>query len=447
MSRLRLLTQIFSPRFRARRPSAILPGFWLLLTGCGPASQLVVPPWNQFHGDVANSGQVLTGTKPAKELGVVSGQVGRMEFSSPVLAPDGSVWIGTFGSGGGADASALVRLSVGSGVTVVDRKPLGGQLSTPAVDAAGNVYVAQFLPQQPGSHLLSFGPGGEARWDIPLVNGRALAPPKVLAVPGGSLIFLPYTGGRTAGGHVLVVNDQGTILRDQLACNVIVGGYGLPGFRVDGIDLGPPYPEDPAVAIRLLQSERGAQHYLVVATNRCSLTFFRLDLGATAADKPTLTSFNYHETDADAYSAPAIGADGTVVIADSDRRVTAYDLATGERKWDYQTDAFVSTTPTLLPLAINFVYVASYNLLAKLDLATGQVVGQIGVIGPVDASPAAGGENILISTTSGVFTYDLDLHLKAFTPLAGGRSSPAIDATGRVYVASTDGMFSVFPGP
>jgi hypothetical protein len=86
MSRLRLLTQIFSPRFRARRPSAILPGFWLLLTGCGPASQLVVPPWNQFHGDVANSGQVLTGTKPAKELGVVSGQVGRMEFSSPVLA-------------------------------------------------------------------------------------------------------------------------------------------------------------------------------------------------------------------------------------------------------------------------------------------------------------------------------------------------------------------------
>lgn len=127
--------------------------------------------------------------------------------------------------------------------------------------------------------------------------------------------------------------------------------------------------------------------------------------------------------------------------------MTGYDLTTGNERWHYDSSAFVASTPTLLPFAINFAYVASYDHLIKLDLATGQVVGQQGLIGPTDASPAAGGQNIFVSTKSGLFTYDLDLKLVAFSPLAGGNSSPGIGPTGAVYVAGTDESFHVFRGP
>ena len=73
-------------------------------------------------------------------------------------------------------------------------------------------------------------------------------------------------------------------------------------------------------------------------------------------------------------------------------------------------------------------------------------MGDIGLIGPADASPAAGGNYIFVNTLSGLFTYSLDLQLLSFCPLVGGRSSPAIGPDGEVLVAGVDGWFYRFPG-
>src|SRR5204862_5052432 len=147
------------------------------------------------------------------------------------------------------------------------------------------------------------------------------------------------------------------------------------------------------------------------------------------------------------YTTPVIGVDGTIVIADSSKRVTAYDLVTGNEKWHHDMTALVAATPTLLPSGINYVYIASYDHVTKLDLDDGQLAAEQPLNGPVDAAPAAGGQYLFISTYSGVYTYDLNLKLTAFKALAGGRSAPAIGPHGEVYVASTDGLLYVFAGP
>ena len=421
----------------------------LLLAGCVPG-RVLTQSWDQFHGDAANSGQILIGTKPAKETAVTSVQVGPVAYSSPAFSPDGSVYVATFDKNGAPADNALVRVAGGTSPVVVHREPLGGQLSSPAVDAKGNVYVAQNTSYHDASHLFGFDSRDARIFDVELGReGSALAPPKVLNVGGGAVIFQPYRGGSPVGNHVIVVNEHGTRLADVVACQIVVGGslIGPPSFTVPGLDLGPPYPPEAPVGIRAMQEDGRPQHYMVVATNSCGIQFYKFTLGATSSIAPVFTSIAFHDTDASLISAPAISADGQVVISDSKKRTTAYDLASGNEKWHYDTSAFVSTVPTLLPFAINFVYVASYDKLTKLDLGTGAVVGEVGAIGPIDASPAAAGENIFVSTQSGIFTYGLNLNLIAFTPLAGGSSSPAIGAAGEVVVATTDGQLFRFPGP
>lgn len=381
---------------------------------------------------------------------MVSIQIGSVSYSSPALAPDGSVYVATFDKNPDISANQLVRVSGGSAPAVLKRFSLGGQLSSPAVDSKGNVYVARDLGYHAFAHLVSIDSTDQTKWNLQLgQEGNAFAPPKVLDMNGGALVFQPYTGGNPVGGHVIVTNDLGSPLDDFVACPIEVGGslLGDAGFHVQGVDLGPPYPEEPAVGIRALQEDRGKQYYMVVATSRCGIAFYRFNLGATNTVKPTFTPIQLHHSDTSYFAAPVISADGIAVIADSDKRITAYDVTTGDEKWHYDTASFVSTAPALLPLAINFVYVATYDHLIKLDLSTGQMVGEMGLIGPVDASPAAAGEHVFVSTQSGLFTYGLNLNLLAFTPLAGGRSSPAIGPAGEVWVAGTDGRLCRFPGP
>lgn len=370
-----------------------------------------------------------------------------MGYSFPVFALDGSAYITTWGPAVTAQTPGLLRLSTKGSVNVLERHVISGeQLSTPAVDAAGVVYLTRFASKATGSDLLTFGPDNQKGWQVH-INGTALAPPKVLEVKGGRLIFLSYLGNAPVGGHLMIVNGQGDVLVDQLVCDRIEGGDSS-GFHVTPVILGPPRPEDPAVGICTLQSERGKRIFVVVPSNRCGISFYRLDLAANQTATPGLVTIKVVDSDAFVLSAPAISSDGVVVISDSDKRTTAYDVTTGIEKWHFDAEAFVASTPTLLPLGINFVYITSYDRITKLDLATGQFQTKVDLAGAKDCSPAAGGQHLFVSTPSGLFTFDVNLKQLAFAPLAGGNSSPAINpSTGEVCVATTDSRFVVFKGP
>jgi hypothetical protein len=419
----------------------------LLNGGCwwwSPRITLKVPTWSQSHADVANSGQSLVGA-PAKPSKAIVAQLGIIAASSAVLGPDQSVYIGTSFAGSDASTSELVHLS-GTTLAILQKVRLGGVLSTPAVDRDGNVYIAQINIDGSGAHLLSFSADLKKRnFDIALPAAHSVSSPKILPLSSGSLIFEAYDA---AFGSLLIVNEQGKkLVNDDKMCSIVTGGirdFGPPG--IDGINL--PSAYTPSVGIRAVQE----RYYLVLASNRCAIQFYTLQVGQTSADVPTLTRSASADGNGDNnkyYSSPAISLDGTVVINDSEKNTTAYDITTttGQPKWQHQTSGDLFTTPALLPGAINKVYLISSELLTKLDLATGQGEGAVELAGPTEASPATAGNYIFISKKSGLLTYDLNFAPVAFAPLAGGYSSPAIGADGQVYIGAKDGRFYLFPGP
>jgi outer membrane protein assembly factor BamB len=389
---------------------------------------------------MANSGQSLVGPVRAKRCNKIVTQAGtEIGLSSTVLGRDGSVYIGT----GDPSASELVRLDGSSGV-VLQRVRLGGVLSTPAVDQAGNVYIARMTTDGSGAHLVSFSSNLQqpSRFDVALPNARSVSSPKILSLTSGSLIFEAYTAGYSS---LLIVNEKGQkLMSDETMCSEVVNPGWLPGvdYGVSGINIA--IGQDPAVGIGNVNN----QLYLVLASNFCAIQFYYISVGSTSASVQ-LTRFASADADPDnekIYGDPAVSPDGSMVINDSDNNITAYDITTGKQKWPNQNQisGFLFSTPVLVPL-VGKVYVLSSDALMKIDVATGNVEGDVQITGQTQASPAAAGEFILVSTDSGLSTFDMDLRIHGSTQLPGGLSSPAIGSGGEVYVGANDGKLFIFP--
>lgn len=407
------------------------------------------PLWSQSHGDAANSGQVLIASKPASATAMQKLSIGNVAYSSPVLSPDGTTaYIATFSPTPSPQGNEVIAISIASPPSIKHSWPLGGELSTPAVDTAGNIYVAQYFQATQQSNLVSLSSTGQKRFSHS-INGqaRALSAPKILQTSVGDLVFQTYIGGIPIGGHVLVVDAEGNNAYDQWTCGRITGGISLPGvFHTNGIDLGPPYPEDAAIALRTIQTSQGAQTYGVIATAKCGIVFYRLDLS-----KLPLTAYSFHtiaskDSNSAWFGSPAINLNGMGIVTDGDQKVTGFDVTTGKQKWQYRTTGFVSTSAAFIPLGMSTVYIADYSRLTKLDSDTGQNASDTGLIGPVDAAPVVSETNIYVSTYSGLFTYDFSLKLLAFTALNGGLSTPAIAPSGQVLAADSAGSFFLFGG-
>jgi outer membrane protein assembly factor BamB len=188
-------------------------------------------------------------------------------------------------------------------------------------------------------------------------------------------------------------------------------------------------------------------HFLVAAGDGCGVTFYTID--PTLANPKVLTFIAHHGSSAALLTSPAISVDGIAVIADADRHITAYDVTTGDQKWQTTTTGFISAAPVMGPGALDVVYAATYSEVLKLDLATGGILKTTSVTGTsTDATPAAAGNNLFVVTNAGLFTFKLaDLTFLSAAPFAGGSSSPAIGADGYVLVPTTDGKTLRFPGP
>lgn len=417
----------------------------------------VTATWRQVHSDASNTGTLLAGTLPAAMGTALTSALPPIGHASPVIGPDGSVYIASWerGTGGVGDLGhgAVWRIA-GSGVPsiLVNSGDLPGQLSTSAVDEAGNVYAAQYLTfghGVPQSALLKWDAALSNKKSVP-INGVTLSAPKILDGTGQPpLIVQSYTTDIGAN-HVLILNDQLTPLADWETCvpdqPSIWDNFKI-GFHVGGIDLGPPYPESASVGIRSLDSDRGKTYYLVAAGDGCGVTFYKID--PTLANPKVLTYIEHRGSSSALLTSPAISADGVAVIADADHHITAYDITTGDQKWQVPTTGFIAATPVMAPGAVNVVYAATYGEVLKLDLATGGTLNSTSVTGmSTDATPAAGGNLLFVATDAGLFTFKLsDLTFVAAAPFPGGSSSPAIGPGGYVIVPTLDGRMLRFPGP
>jgi outer membrane protein assembly factor BamB len=440
-----------------RQYSAIALGLLCCgMAACGPTSPLLLN-WRQTHADAANTGTLIVGARPATMENVLTAAVPLTAHASPVVAPDGHVYIATWApeksSASDIGHGAVLQLSA-SGAPLISGTSgdLPGQLSTPAADEAGNIYVAQYLTFNHGAPQSAL-----LRWDSALgnrqsvaINGVTLSSPKVLDGTGQAPLILQTYTTDIGAHHVLIINSQLQPLADWETCvpdQPSVWDNLSQGFHVSGVALGPPYSETASVGIRAIGSGRDKTYYLVAAGDGCGVTFYTID--PTLTNTKVLTFIKHQGSSALFLTSPAISADGIAVVADSDHHVTAYDVTTGDQKWQVTTTGFVAAAPTMTPGAINVVYAATYSEVLKLELATGTVLKSNSLTGTfTDATPAAAGNFIFVSTSDGLLTFNLsDLRLAAAAPFAGGESSPAIGPNGYVIVSSTDGKMFRFPGP
>ena len=112
-----------------------------------------------------------------------------------------------------------------------------------------------------------------------------------------------------------------------------------------------------------------------------------------------LWSFEGFENHAMVYGSPAI-SDGLVVVGARDRNVYALDLATGVRRWKFETRGDVDASPQI---SDGRVYVGSKDKrLYVLDLKSGKKIWEFNAARPIEATVAIGSGVVVLADTAGM---------------------------------------------
>lgn len=404
--------------------------------------------WNQYLGDAANSGQKFVATSIP-----VAGQQAVLGLSSvtdvirttPIVAPDGQVIFSSYAYEASVPEGRTSRFYIlykGPQPAIRRAHIFAGQMSTAAVDRAGNIYAVLDEPGDGDWQLISWTSAGNERWRMPFrPNGWTLAPPKVVAHhAGGSLIFV--AGGF---GSLIVFNDKGARLKEVMACYIVEGGTRFPfEFNVRGLALRP-LSENPAPAIIPAPIANPDRFFIVAPFDRCGIAFIQMYLGQTSDHAPYLRTFRVVEGDK-RFSSPAISRNGIAVIGNSQKSVEGYDVRTGHRKWFVQTDRESEISqPAFLPLGLNFVYFAAGEKVHKVDISDGSVVGRLEISGAKNISASA--SRLHVAATGAVHLLNFDLKLEGKVPLSVGGQAPTFGINGEVYVVEDAAKLVIFPGP
>lgn len=462
---VRSLKQVGVNQLGDMKHSAFLKRLWvkcLAASLCLMLASCTTPPaWTEFHGTGKNQGFLLTTTSPAR-MARWQVKAGPMLYSSPAVAADGTVYVGTLdGHLVGARSGAIQR-----------QNPLTGQLSSPAIGPNGTVYVSTILDlgnNQFSSQLFALTPLANSaafnlKWQKPFPDAAyTTASPKVYSFGSNEYIFLPVHSDN--GQELFVFDQQGNIIFREGLCNEVVGGdagltdllAGLvaaltgglsligwrPEFSPGGLNLTYAGPRDPSVALvdEPALTDPG-NPIVVVAPNGCVLQAFRWE-----SNSRKLTRLWTRNDRAELYSSPVITQDEFYI--GKDKEVKSYDLRTGDERWAFDARDWVQSTPAVL-INQHIAFVVAGSFAYRLD--DGIVTKAFSFSQNTTASsPAISAKYLYISTSNGIYTFDFDLGQIAKDSqgpsgsIQGGFSSIAIDNSGDVYAASVDGWLYAFP--
>lgn len=417
----------------------------LLCAGCSGDSQR----WRQFHADGHNTGFVLTNTsyalRPAWEA-----PVGNVLYSSPVLDADGNLYVGNV-------AGVLISVSPSGDIRWRSQMPGDGSiLASPAVDSSGQVYVITTDQAAGGMrsslHAVRRTTGGVI-WTREFGAGEfSTASPKTRQGREGDEVFVHLHRG--AGSFLQVYDGQGRQLRRHGVVNScpITSSSSIGDFlgkmwdflsNYDGSfdPSGVPIYETfgwPTPTLALIDQAPGDDTLIVVAA-QCGVYAYRWNT-------PTFEyRWGHHFEKGRLWSSPVV-IGNAVVIGSDDGRVRAWNLATGDKLWEFSLGRldYVLATP-----ASNGrdVFLVSGTQITVLDSVNGTLLNQRG-LSNADwslASPAASSRHLFVNTRNEIRTYSLDLQTISHDPaLAGGLSSPAISPEGTLYVVS-GGRLRAYP--
>lgn len=450
------MTSITETRYLCRTIRLLLLS--LLMAGCagssvGSKEGLGTPgavEWSQFHADGSSQGSFFVASSNAlKPAWIVD--VGSVVYSSPVIAADGTIYVGNLEG---------VLTAVNPNGTVKWRFTTPFPItSSPAVAADGTIWFVMTNPN-PGfpSALLSVDPTGASRtFSILPENGFTSAAPKVWGSDKNGYVFLwthiPTNVLPRSESALLIYNQAGELVhREDMGCTtgpvtgtspitegfktflkVLVGLFSdFPPYQFD--PSGIPFHEnfgwlDPTVAVvdRTDITPRD-QPIIVVADGGCGTRALRWNA-------PNLEELWVQRHDFVLQSSPAVLNNATlVVVGHFSGKVIAYDLETGNKLWDFDTKEPIMATPASLG---GLIYVASAGSIHALDPATGEEIFMRKLRGETLASPALSGNKVYVSQRNEFTTRSFDFMTTAHDDEGGGGVvSPAIGKDGTVYTVT-----------
>lgn len=425
------------------RSACALAALCLLVVASG-CNRFGAQRWSQFHADGPNEGFIGVHSSPGLARRWEA-QVGPVAYASPVLGPDGSIYI--------ANLNGAVLSFTPAGAQRWSVTPVPGAvfLASPAVADDGSVYVVSTVNADPvpRSTLHRLDAAGNVLWSFPLPEAYTSAAPKLWPRAGGVDVFLYVHN--AYGGQLYVVNQDGQLLARATVCGAVIqGGYsidltqlltflftGVPvfEFNVQGLNLidslGWP---DPTVAVVEASNvaPRGGV-LLVVANNDCSIAAYDWT-------PPTLRKRWEHTHDGVPHSSAAVSG-GIVAVGRKDGKLAAWLAGTGAPQWAYDVGEPVQASPSIMGIQ---VYAASRQKLSVVDF-NGSLLQQRPLPANTAASPALTLDRAYLSTEDGVHSLSLDLQQQLEDASApAGTSSPAVAEDGTLYVVTTNGLLRAY---
>jgi len=422
--------------------------------------QLGVGRWSQLGGDSSGRGFLAARSTFALPPFIQwEARLGGRAFSSPVIGPDGTVYVGTYPGdlvAVAADDNERWRVpfaSIFAGSAII---------STPAVADDGSIFVITSQlneEEEPVSTLNKVSPDGDLLWSrfTPAVNSFTTASPKVwdsfvfVFAPLELLVF-DFDGNIVAQEHTAfctpVCGSSGSDLFDFFVeAGKCILTFGVTCLGVEWDPSGPPvspletYPFHPSVAVADFASVAPDGLPLVVVVDGFCLSAWRFappDLqllwgekvyGGGCDDKAVL------------HTSPAIFADGQVVVGNEKGKVRSFNAVTGDKLWEYDADESVQGVASIG----RQIHVTSVFHVHFVD-SNGQQVAKFDLPGSTRGAPALSADFAYVSFSGGLHTFSFDLFSSyaVDNTMQGGVSSPAIGEDGTIYVTTGGGKLQAY---
>lgn len=407
--------------------------------------------------------------------------------AGPVIAPDGSVYLGT------QEGKVIALHADGKPFWSRDINKDESIVASPAIGADGSVYVIgaklkitkiQKLGQvrvtktEIASTLYAFTSSGGLLTLTPFptdknLSGTTTAPLNIVSVGGEEIILTPavYLNRSINGVETRLIgfSPRGGVVLNQMVARQPGkkpeghGEFSLPFGLSDAVCLTHPLgiayclvcgfascDYNPSVApggaspipppmpgVGVFTFAGGGAPHVIVSDQRHTIR------GFTASSTARLTkTFRIRDDGRSFFSAPMVLPDGHTLVSTGNGEIV-FAEPNANKLSSVRSPGLVFGPATL---TVNgFSVVVGESGLAVLN--NGNVVSQVS-LPPSYTSAAASRTHVFVSTTDAFITLDADaqLELQKFDWVGGGKSPPAIGPDGRVYAIASDILF-IFPPP
>jgi hypothetical protein len=426
--------------------------------------------WERFHADGANRGFVDVATKPAGSGSRSVPNLGTFApGAGPVIAPDGTVYLGTM------EGKLIALHADGSPFWSRDIHPGEAIFASHVVGADGSIYVIgtktvrdhrvdarEKTVSTSTLHKFTSSGGWVAQTPFPEHPGSrgSSAPPNIVRIGDVEIVLAPavyfnrvstatdvhLVGFATAGGVVidqLVSRETGAATGGgDLVCLVPILGIGCLICNEFPCEYRPPRAGPaPMPGAAIFTFAGGGAPFVIVSDQRHDIVGYT----ASSPSAPKLTeTFRVHDPKRRLLSSPMVLPDGHTLVSTVDGEIVFAGPNGIKLPPVKLAGGTIYGAPTLTASGLA-AGVAGSKLALLRD---GKVVSTASLPAPSFAAAASSRTHVFVSTTDALVTFDADAkrRLQTFDWVGGGASPPAIGPKGQVYAIASNILF-VFPPP